>query len=537
MILLRDGAHPSAVAALLPEVRSRVFASSGGVTVESALPPRLRDTAIRIDTTLPHDEIRVVPIPPQGVITGVEVVVGPGAHPTDVGLHSGEIDRIRRWTGRVGEARATLARLGERIGLQLVTPADRTRFEAAGELRKLGPIIEERIRRFAMAGDPRTAAAIEAQTLHLLAQQERARRILSGELVAEPRGYIAQEGMPVTTVTEPAAAAPDAAQEIRRLRERQPRLDAALESAESRPARIDAGVEQMKAQLKDRLEQFAERVPRYAWLAELDLDSTADRQRLVDQLAKWPAGEGARRPGEVVVADDLRTALQALDTARAQAPLLHERAKTELAQVRAEHAQAAAAMGHWSTQVKFQADVPISPRLPEPMAGWGWRPALLEKGTLAQQRSHLHGYQTELYLANHVADHLGETVVKYGAPNKGEGRHGSDVISVDQHGEVSLWDAKYLGDGSPHAGSTTFEGNPLANAIMEARTAVSAEVSGSYSQAMREKAMANMRDGNFTAYTVSSGDTQSFHSCKKLVFRDHVLVSTTDVPVPWGTGR
>jgi hypothetical protein len=210
IVLLRDGAPASAASAMLPEVRQRVFAASGGTTVESALPRHLRDTRVRVDHKLTTNEVRVVPHPPgDGPITGVEVVIGPDARPVDVALHAHEVARMRRWTGRLGQARMALARYAERVGLRLDTPADRARFEAAGELGKLEPIIDERVRRHAEATDPAVAAALELQIQHLLAQQERSRRILSGELPAAPRGYVAAEAPPKATAHETTPAPTD----------------------------------------------------------------------------------------------------------------------------------------------------------------------------------------------------------------------------------------------------------------------------------------------------------------------------------------
>jgi hypothetical protein len=228
VVVLREGAPPSSVRPLLGEIRDRVFARSGGLTLEGALPPHLRESVpVRRDPTLQSDTVRVVPIPPDGPIRSLEVVVGPTARPIDVALHVEAIERVRRWTGAVGEVRMAVASVAEHLGVTLDTPADRLRFEAIGELEKLQPIIEERIRRAAeVAGDPQASARVEAEVQNLLAQQERARRILSGELQAEPRGYIAAEGGESAVVTEPAPEAepPTAAETMRRANELQRRI-------------------------------------------------------------------------------------------------------------------------------------------------------------------------------------------------------------------------------------------------------------------------------------------------------------------------
>ena len=342
VVLVREGAPPAAARALLPEVQKRVFAGTAGMTVEAALPKRLRDTPIRIDHDLPTDEVRVTPTPAgDGPITGFEVTVGPAARPIDVALHAGEIARMRRWTGRVGDARMALARFAEQVGLHLETPAHRTRFEAAGELRKLGPIIEERIRRHAMATDPHEAAAIAMQMTHLLVQQERARRIVSGEITPEPRGYVAQEGTPAAparpapgegtkpgaTVTEhpPAGAHPDLvkaaqanvlAREQRTLeyaRSRRPDSVRAAETRLSNAARDvhaelvrggHATVEQLGS-----VDAFAERTlgnPDVAAAAAELLPEGSGRERLRQRLAT--AAADAARYRRVGVTADRRLA-------------------------------------------------------------------------------------------------------------------------------------------------------------------------------------------------------------------------------------
>ncbi len=212
IVIVREGAPPSAVRPLLGEIEQRVFPESGGLTLEGALPPHLREAVpIRRDPSLPQDEVRINLDPPgDGPIRSIEVAVGPNARPVDVALHADALDRIRRWTGRVGEARVALASLGEHLGFEVESPRDRARFEAAAEVRKLGPIIDERIRRVAeIRDDPNALAQLDVEVRHLLAQQEHARRILAGAVPAEPVGYIAARAAP-RVPAEPAAGAPRA---------------------------------------------------------------------------------------------------------------------------------------------------------------------------------------------------------------------------------------------------------------------------------------------------------------------------------------
>jgi hypothetical protein len=532
------------VAALLPAVRERVFPGTYGLTVESFLPLQLRDTPVRIDHSLPRQEIRVIPIPATGPITGVEMRVGPGTHPIDVGLHAGEINRVRRWTGRLGDARLALAKFGERLKLKPVTPEDRARFEAAGEVGKLGPIIEERIRRGLATSDPTAAAAHHAQVLRLLAQQERARRILTGELVAEPRGYVAQEGEPESGAKQPETGPPDAARELRAQREAEAKRALARPGIEGKAAAVDKDLQKLRDNLMNDLQDLAEQNPQYEELTHLDLDNEADRMKLRRELETWPqpppATEGAKPPAGPVLRRDVVQRWRALLQAELKAPDRLREAEDALAVLRAEEAAAALAVQHWSGMMKKQAGVPVSPKLPEPWAGWGWEPELLATGTTAQKESHLNGYRTELNLANHVAEGLGHAVLKHGAPNFGEGRRGSDVISVDLSpegaGDVFLWDGKYLGSGKPHRGSTTFVGGPLAEALAEATRVIGA--STTLPAEVRAKALANLEAGRFTTFTVSSDDTVNFHSgVKKEFVTKGEVPKETKVPPPWKTGK
>jgi hypothetical protein len=199
VVVVRETAPPSAGRPLLGEIQERVFPHMGGMTLEGALPPHLRDVPIRREPSLRADEVRINLDPPgHGPIRSIEITVGPTVRPVDIALHSDAIARVKRWTGLVGEARLALADAGHRLGVQVESPRDRARFEAAGELAKLGPIIEERIRRAPdVIGDPRATELLNGQVQNLLAQQEHARRILAGDVHQEPRGYIAAEAAPV----------------------------------------------------------------------------------------------------------------------------------------------------------------------------------------------------------------------------------------------------------------------------------------------------------------------------------------------------
>jgi len=55
---------------------------------------------------------------------------------------------------------------------------------------------------------------------------------------------------------------------------------------------------------------------------------------------------------------------------------------------------------------------------------------------------------------------------------------------------------------------------------------------------MRSAAKQNLKNGNFTTYTVTSQDATTFHTCVEMKFENHKLVDGWPkiVPVPWGAG-
>jgi hypothetical protein len=581
VILVREGAPAGAVAPLLPEVRERVFAGTYGMAVEAALPPRLRDTPIRIDPTLPHDEIRVVPIPPHGPITGVEVVVGPHAHPVDVALHAGEVARLRRWTGRVGDARMALARYGERVGLRLETPLDRTRLEAAGELRKLGPLIEERIRRASLAKDPHARAALEAEALHLLAQQERAHRILTGELVVEPRGYIAAKATkpPPTEAAETAAAAKalrgaEAVEALNRLRDAMQRLELIRPGVEARPAAIKQEMAQLLQLLSRSVEKLQARTPGLARLGELDMANRADHRRLrrwVEDVVRrhpefakpTPPDIRRERPGDVKIGD-VRQDLQAVENAESRVSKRQRAAKQRLEQIRTEYAQAEADVRYWMRRLvdapheaakamnreRFRVGVELSPRLPKPPMPWDYLP-LLKGETIKKQVQHVFAAHAELCMANRIAEHMPpenrQTVVEYGEEIGIKGFDATSVFtgpvqaqSAHPPGWVTAWDSKYRGSGKEYEEATMFtaEGKGrIQKALDKAILAVQSSTDPTLTPSMRAAALANLKKGDFTAYVVTSDDATTFHTCLKIEVRNGKPGPPQQVPVPFGAGR
>lgn len=146
--------------------------------------------------------------------------------------------------------------------------------------------------------------------------------------------------------------------------------------------------------------------------------------------------------------------------------------------------------------------VALDPRLPDPSAGLGYTPAKLVSSNPNVANSHTNGYTSELKLANNVAALPNQTVVRYG---DALGTHGADVVSVNvARGDVYLWDSKFRSSISSIPSSPTFaEGSRrLANAIAEARFAITRS---SLAPEIKQKALLNLQQGNFTANTVGAG--------------------------------
>lgn len=530
VIVLREGASPAAAATLLPEVRLKVLARTGGLTVAGALPASLRDVPAFRHPDLTGDEVRVVPqFTVEGRLTGVELHVGPEAHPADVALHADELRRWRAWTGLLGSARRGIAEISRMAGRDVVTPdpSTRHRFEAAGELVKLEPLARERVRRYAVvaaAGDTRAVERLRRQVGHLLAQLEHARRIATGAVHAAPKGYVAM----ADTLGAPPQGE-HAVREIRRLRE-------AHRSAEEQIAhherQIAATLDQVELRRKD-LETVFQRLidkPGNERLAALELDEIEFARRVEKRLgtARVEAAEAAyrmRREGLKLAAgpdprlpapdvQDLVGAHRALqaEQLKAEAVLRRNRAAVEVR--KAEQTKLQAAIGQWqgSKHVKIHAEVLVSPALAghEPIGGWRLEPRpLLEEGTHLQRLSHQHGEKTEIHLANFVAETLGESLVKWGAPLGTAGKL-ADLISVKADGSLTFWDAKFESGGGAVYTSETFT-KRLDRVKAEARRLLSDSMVPGLTEKARQKALANLDQGIFQTKVVTSKELGVFH--------------------------
>lgn len=150
-------------------------------------------------------------------------------------------------------------------------------------------------------------------------------------------------------------------------------------------------------------------------------------------------------------------------------------------------------------------DVVLDPRLPDPAAGYGYKPKVLEGGTPNKQNSHVNGYKSELQLANEVAKIPNQIVLKYGDV---VGRHGSDIISVDvSTGKVFLWDSKYRSANSNLGVSPTFlDGPKRISAINEAQNTIRAS---NLPANIKLQAIDNLEKGTFTTYTVATGNSKN----------------------------
>jgi len=107
-----------------------------------------------------------------------------------------------------------------------------------------------------------------------------------------------------------------------------------------------------------------------------------------------------------------------------------------------------------------------------------------------------------LKLANEVVKLPGEAVISYGDVIGG---HGADVTSVNTNsGEVSLWDNKYRGSSRVIQSSPTFE--PGSTALNDAITRARDQIENSnLPQSVKDTAIVNLQNGNFTTNTTGSG--------------------------------
>ncbi|MBB3646726.1 adhesin HecA-like repeat protein, partial [Rhizobium sp. BK619] len=157
-----------------------------------------------------------------------------------------------------------------------------------------------------------------------------------------------------------------------------------------------------------------------------------------------------------------------------------------------------------SQPIRMSNGVPLDPRLPEPIAGMDYVPKQLNSTNPNIANSQINGYVGELELANQVAKLPGQQVLRYG---DAAGTHGADIISIDMNtGDIFLWDNKFRSGYTTVKSSPTFDVNSdaLKNALRQARDAVD-----DLPNALKDKALENLKQGNFTTNTVGSGNAKN----------------------------
>lgn len=167
-----------------------------------------------------------------------------------------------------------------------------------------------------------------------------------------------------------------------------------------------------------------------------------------------------------------------------------------IVRVRGEEAPASQYLGPNGRNTR--AGVRLNPKLPEPAAGWGYRPA---QGRLRD------GYRGELQLANRIVAALpNEIVIHYGMP---AGQRGPDVISLSPNGTVSIWDSKWRsGQRSISPSQRAHQSEDSFNNLQwELRQRIAdAARSGHLAPDVAAMARRNVDAGNFDIYTIGTGN-------------------------------
>ena len=199
-VVIREGAPLGAARALSGELRERVAPGTAGRTVNpaEALPPRLQNRVKVEIVDIPElglSGARAVPeFHPDGHIIGVKLEVGPNARAVDIQQHLETVDAMRKLTGLSGRARLIGHEVARSLGIDIISPIDRGRWEAALEIRKLRGVIDERVMRLAEEGvDRRSRGRINDEIADLRQQLDREVARFAQGKDAEARGYVAAE--------------------------------------------------------------------------------------------------------------------------------------------------------------------------------------------------------------------------------------------------------------------------------------------------------------------------------------------------------
>lgn len=149
--------------------------------------------------------------------------------------------------------------------------------------------------------------------------------------------------------------------------------------------------------------------------------------------------------------------------------------------------------------------IQMHPNVPPPVAGWDYKPNILNRPTVNQQNAHVNGFKGEIEQVNRVASLPNEQVLKWGDKI---GANGSDIISVNKvTGEVTLWDSKYRSAPTYIKTSPTFtRTGPLANAKQEAIDVIDAS---SLPVDIKNKARFNILSDKFKTRTTGAGNARN----------------------------
>jgi hypothetical protein len=387
--------------------------------------------------------------------------------------------------------------------------------------------------------------------LRLMAQHERYRRVLAGEIEAEPKGYVAQEGEPPASTSPPAKpTVTDAAEALARLGEQGPLAEQRLERAREMFILAAKPLLPFGRQLELAHERFADTitdqelpgVPRpedYVHSGE-----RAELRSALQQVLDLPVKSAGDRQRQLL-AQQTMSALNVYEhkVREIQTKLAGEQTEAIAAERALEHHESDVA--RWMEVItgspKLAAElttdgmlmgVPLSTLLPKPKVPKGYVPKVLE-GSKNKMLAHILGLHAEAHMANRIADDMPEphVVIDFGDV---VGTTGYDAFSVDPHGMPYLWDSKYRSSGVEHFESETFiEPSRIQKAVDQAIAALTKKP-GRLTQQQVDIALAHLAKGEFVAYTVTTKDATNFHSAVRAEFHNKVNVGgSVDVPVPW----
>lgn len=575
-IVVRAGVESpaAAVKGLAAELKATVAPGTAGRTVNphDSLPPHLRNRITIVpsgDPTLLVERVRAVPeFHRDGHMIGVKLEIAPNATAADIRTHVGTIDAMRKLTGLLGEVRLKMLDVGQAIGLDLVSPRQRGRWEAALELAKLPGVIEAYVTRLAEQGlDPRRRARIEQEIANLRSQFEMETARFKQGAAAEARGYVAadpdgrskqipepaEEGAKKTGSETPEKKTPELPEKTPAT----PEPESDLPQADPKRARINEILEDVRKTeaagtkadidkhqdvlteplnfardkgdkyidalrnkaIKSRLpESLQKKIDKLKYLSDPDLLAA-----LHAQLLQSPEYQQILADGKPVAdVNRLKAMGERLDEVLAQR---ERHAGYDKVMAEAER-RLAALRAEFEGLGRVVADVPLHPDLPDPDAGISYKPKEVPKAdTPAKKMAHINGFKSELRLGNAIAEHGGDIVVQFANES---GIHGADAVSVNKNtGEVTLWDSKYREAGGFFHSSTFEKTTARADAVAGALEFLR---NGNHklSAELKAKAIANLEKDNFLAVTSHTDGGPFTNRCKR-----YTRNVGTEVSPPW----